>query len=97
MVKLQPLGGNIVVQPLTDDSVTSSGVIIPSTASKEKPQKGTVISLGTGRVLDNGEKVEFTVKVGDVVLFKKYSPDEIKMDDDTYLIMSEEDVLAVIK
>ena len=97
MVKLQPLGGNIVVQPLTDDSVTSSGVIIPSTASKEKPQKGTVVSLGTGKVLESGTKAEFTVKVGDVVLFKKYSPDEVKMDDETYLIMSEEDILAVIK
>ncbi len=96
-MNLQPLGGNIVVQAVEDDSVTASGVIIPSTASKEKPQKGKVIALGTGRILDNGTKVEFSVKVDDMVLFKKYSPDEVKLEDEDYLIMSEEDVLAIIK
>lgn len=97
MVNLQPLGDNIVVKPVSDDSVTASGIVIPSTASKEKPQKGEVVALGTGRVLKDGKKVAFTVKVGDMVLFKKYSPDEIKIDAEELLIMSEADVLAIIK
>jgi chaperonin GroES len=96
-MKLQPLGGNIVVQAVDEESVTASGVIIPSTASKEKPQKGKVVALGTGRILDNGTKVDFAVKVGDEVLFKKYAPDEVKLDSEEYLIMSEADVLAIIK
>jgi len=96
-MKLQPLGANIVVQAVEDDSVTASGVIIPSTASKEKPQKGKVVALGTGKILENGNKQDFSVKVGDLILFKKYAPDEIKLDDEEYLIMSEEDILAILK
>ncbi len=69
MVKLQPLGDNIVVLPLSDDSVTAMGVIIPATASKEKPQKGKVVALGTGKILKDGKKQPFSVKVGDKILF----------------------------
>ena len=97
MAALQPLGGNIVVQVASDESKTASGVFIPSTASKEKPQQGKVIALGTGRVLENGTKVEFTVKVGDMVVFKQYAPEKIKIDDEEYLILAESEVLAIVK
>ncbi|MFC1780569.1 co-chaperone GroES [Patescibacteria group bacterium] len=95
--KVQPLGGNILVEPLLEESKTSSGIVLPDTVDKEKSQKGKVIALGTGKVTDKGESIPFNVKVGDIVIFKQYSPNELKMDDKEYLIMSEEDVLAVIK
>jgi chaperonin GroES len=94
--KVQPLGGNILVEPVLEESKTTTGIVLPDTVDKEKPQKGKVIALGTGKVTDKGESIPFNVKVGDVVIFKQYSPNELKMDDKEYLIMSEEDVLAVI-
>lgn len=96
-VKIQPLGGNILVEPVSEEATTAAGIVLPDTVDKEKPQKGKVVALGTGKLTNDGKKVEFNVKVGDVVIFKKYSPDEVEIDDKEYLIMSEEDILAVIK
>ena len=98
-LNLTPLGGRILVEPLEEEEGLS--IIIPDTAKEDvKPQKGKVIALGTGKILENGTKLEFNVKVGDTVFFKQYSPDEIKMsekgEDRTYLIMEESDVLAII-
>ncbi len=95
-LKIQPVGGNILVKPLSSDQITSSGIVLPDTVDKEKPQKGEVIAIGTQRLSTSGQKIDFTVKVGDVVLFKKYSPDEIEMDGEDYLIMDEDAILAVI-
>ena len=94
--KLQPIGGYILVKPETEQT-TSSGIVLPDTVDKEKPQKGKVIALGTGKLNDRGEKIPFSVKVGDMVIFKKYSPDEIEVDGEEYLIMEESDILAIIK
>jgi chaperonin GroES len=94
--KVKPIGGNILVQPIEEETKTSSGIVLPDTIDKEKPQKGKVIALGTQRLSTSGQKIAFTVKAGDIVLFKKYSPDEIKIDEQDYLIMSEDDILAVI-
>jgi chaperonin GroES len=96
-VNIKPLGGRILVQPLEEEEVTESGLIIPDTASKEKPQQGKVIALGTGRLTEDGDKVDFRVEVGDVVLFKKYSPDEVELDGEEYLVMEEDDILAIIE
>lgn len=93
---VKPLGGHILVKPLEEDKTTASGIVLPDTVDKEKPQKGKIIALGTGKVTDDGKKIAFNVKVGDVVIFKKYSPDEIEIEDEDYLIMTEEDVLAVV-
>ncbi|MBN2015425.1 co-chaperone GroES [Candidatus Dojkabacteria bacterium] len=95
--KVQPLGGNILVEPVSEETKTASGIVLPDTVDKEKPQKGKIIATGTGKVTDDGKKVPFNVKVGDIIIFKKYSPDELEIDDKEYLIMSEEDILAVIK
>lgn len=95
--KIKPLGGNILVKTVSEESKTTSGIVLPDTVDKEKPQKGKIIALGTGKVTDNGKKVSFNVKVGDIVIFKKYSPDEIEIDETEYLIMSEDDILAVVK
>lgn len=95
--KIQPLGENILVEPVSEESKTATGIFLPDTVDKEKPQKGKVVALGTGRITDNGKKVPFNVKVRDIIIFKKYSPDEIEINDKEYLIMKEEDILAIIK
>jgi chaperonin GroES len=95
-LNIKPLGGRILVQPLEEEEVTESGLIIPDTADKEKPQQGVVVALGTGKVTEDGDEMDFRVEVGDKVLFKKYSPDEVEMGGEEYLVMDEDDVLAVI-
>jgi len=95
-MKLKPLGDHIVVKPLEEEEVKKGGIIIPDTA-KEKPSKGEVIAVGPGKVLDNGKRKEMEVKVGDKIIYSKYGGNEIKIGDEEYLIMNEEDVLAVIE
>jgi len=95
--KLTPIGGNILVKPVSEEKVSASGIVLPDTIDKEKPQKGKVIALGTGKMSHDGKKIGFNVKEGDIVIFKKYSPDEITVDGEDYLIMEEDAILAVIK
>lgn len=95
-VNIKPLGGRVLVQTLEEEEVTASGLIIPDTADKEKPQQGVVVALGTGRRTEDGKILDFNVKVGDTIVFKKYSPDEIEIDGVEYLIMDEDDILAVL-
>ena len=85
----------MLVQPIEEQETKKGGIIIPDTA-KEKPQEGKVVALGTGKVDDNGKKVDFTVKKGDKVLISKYGGTEIKVDGESYLIMREDEVLAVL-
>ena len=92
---LRPLGDRVVVKPLAREEVTSSGIVLPDTAT-EKPQQGEVLAVGPGRVLDSGDRVVVDVKQGERVLFAKYSGTEIKLDQDEYLILREADILAVI-
>jgi chaperonin GroES len=94
--KVKPLGDRVLVQPLDEKEVVKGGIIIPDTA-KEKPQEGKIIAIGTGKVDDNGKKIEFTVKAGDKVLFSKYGGTEIKVDGESYLIMREDDILGVLE
>lgn len=97
VMKLKPLNANVIVKAITESEVTKSGIVLPDTVDKEKPEKGEVIAVGEGKLLDNGERAKMTVKVGDKVMFKKYSPDEIKVDSEEYLVISESDILAVIE
>jgi chaperonin GroES len=92
---VKPLSDRVLVQPLEEKEVKKGGIIIPDTA-REKPQEGTVAAVGTGKFDDNGKKIEFTVRVGDKVLISKYGGSEIKIDDDNYLIMREDDILGII-
>jgi len=96
-MKLKPLNENIIVKPIIEDEVTKSGIVLPDTVDKEKPEKGEVIAVGEGKTLDNGQKAPMSVKVGDIVIFKKYSPDEIKIEDVEYLVISESDILAILE
>ena len=94
-VALRPLGDRVVVRPLAREEVTKSGIVLPDTA-KEKPQQGEVVSVGPGRVLDNGDRQAMELKAGDRVLFAKYSGTEFKHEDDELLILRESDVLAIV-
>jgi len=94
-INVRPLGDRVLVQPIEEQETKKGGIIIPDTA-KEKPQEGNVIALGTGKIDDNGKKVEFTVKKGDKVLISKYGGTEIKVDGESYLIMREDDILGII-
>jgi chaperonin GroES len=94
-VNLRPLGDRVVLKPVDREEMTKSGIVIPDTA-KEKPQEGIVEAVGTGRILDSGQRVPMDLKVGDKVLYSKYAGSEFKPDDIEYLIVSEKDVLAVV-
>jgi chaperonin GroES len=93
--KLRPLHDRILVKRVEEEEVRRGGIIIPDTA-KEKPQEGKVIAVGTGKVTDEGKKIPLDVKAGDRILFGKYSGSEVKIDDEEYLIMKEEDVLGIL-
>ena len=92
---IKPLGERVVIEVAESDVTTASGIVLPDTA-KEKPQKGKVVAVGTGKLLDNGERAAMEVKVGDGVVFSKYSASEIKVDDKDYLIVRESDILAIL-
>jgi chaperonin GroES len=96
MTKLRPLGGNILIKRVEAETKTKSGIVLPDSA-KEKPKRGKIIALGDGKRLDSGEKQAFTVKKGDEVLFTSYAGTELKIDGEEVLIMSEDDVLAVVE
>ncbi|MCC6442458.1 MAG: co-chaperone GroES [Armatimonadetes bacterium] len=91
---LRPLGERVVVEPASEEEKTSGGIILPDTA-KEKPQKGTVIAVGSGKLLDNGQRVPVDLKVGDKVIFSKYGGTEVKIDGKEYMILREDDIYAV--
>jgi len=93
---IRPLGERVVIKPLPNEEITKGGIVIPDTA-KEKPQRGEVIAVGPGRLLENGQRVPVDLKAGDKVLFPKYSGSEVKIDGVEYLIMRESDVLGVIQ
>lgn len=94
-INLKPLGNRLVVEPLEQEELTPGGIILPETA-KEKPQKGTVLSSGPGDRDDEGKRIPMDVKVGDVVLYAKYSGTEIKVDTKKLLILRETDILAIV-
>lgn len=92
---IRPLGDNIVVKVIDDQAQTSGGIFIPDSA-KEKPQKGEVVAVGRGKTLDNGEKDEMEVKIGDIILYTKYAGTEIKLDNEVLKVMSIKDVLGIL-
>ena len=92
---IKPLGERVVIEVAESDVKTASGIVLPDTA-KEKPQKGKVVAVGTGKLLENGQRAGLEVKEGDSVVFSKYSGSEIKVDDKDYLIVRESDILAIL-
>jgi chaperonin GroES len=94
--KLKPLGSRVVIKALEREEITKSGIVLPDTA-KEKPQEGTILAVGPGRILDDGKRESIDVKKGDKVLYAKYAGTEFKVDSDELLIVSQKDILAVIE
>ncbi len=94
-MKTKPIGEKILIKRLESVEKTAGGIVLPDSA-KEKPKEGTVIALGDGKLLDNGKRSKFQVKKGDTVVFSSYAGTEITIDNDEYLLMSEDDILAII-
>lgn len=94
-IKIQPLGDRVVVERAESDQKTAGGILLPDTA-KDKPTRGTIVSIGDGRMLENGTRAKLQVKVGDRVLFSSYAGDTFKLGDRELLLMREEDILAII-
>ena len=96
-MKIKPLSDHILIEPIKEGEKTKSGILLPETAEKEKPEQGKVIAVGPGRKTTSGKIVPLEVRPGDKVLFTKYGPNEIKVDNKEYLIAKEEDILAIIE
>jgi chaperonin GroES len=94
-MNIKPLGERVVLKVLESEERTKSGIVLPDTA-KEKPKMGKVIAVGSGKLLDNGQKVALDVKVGDKVLFAKYAGTEVKLDGEEFMVLKENDILAIV-
>ncbi len=96
-MKIRPLNDRVIVKPLGREAVTASGIVLPDTVDKEKPEQGEVIAVGPGKRLESGEIAPMSVKVGDKVVFRKYSPDEIEVDGEDVLVISESDIVGILE
>jgi len=96
-MKIKPLRDQVLVKPIDEESVTKSGIVLPDTHEKEKPEQGEVMAVGEGKLTDDGKRLLVSVKPGDRVLFTKYSPTEIKIKNKEYLIIADSDILAILQ
>lgn len=96
-MNLKPLHDHVIVKPLGTEEVTKSGIVLPETVDKEKPEKGEVVAIGPGKLLENGQRAQMSVKVGDKIIFKKYSPDEVKIGKEDFLVLQESDIMATFE
>ena len=96
-MKIKPLADHVLIKPIVEEEKTKTGILLPETAEKEKPEQGEVIAVGPGKRTSEGKLIPLEVKKGDKVLFTKYGPTEIKIDGKKYLIAREEDILAIIE
>ncbi len=96
MRKIKPLGDRVLIEPMSKQEKTKSGIYLPETVDKERPEQGKVLAVGEGKINSDGKLIKPSVKKGDVVLFTKYGPNEIKIDGKEYLIAREDDILAVL-
>ena len=96
-MNFKPLSNHIFIEPVAEDKLTKSGIVLPETAEKEKPIKGKVVAAGPGKMNEKGERIPMSVKVGSIVLFKKYGPDEIEIEGKKYLVGDEDDILAILE
>lgn len=96
-MRIEPLYDKVVIKPLKEEEVTASGIVLPETVDKEKPMQGEVVAVGPGKRLKDGTLVPPTVKVGERVLFTKYSPDEVEIDKEEYLVIEEGKILGIVR
>ncbi len=97
MIKVIPLRDYVVIESAPKNDTTEGGIFIPDTADKERPEQGSVVAVGSGKISNSGERVEPEVKKGDKVLFSKYGPTEIKIGEKEYLVVKEEDIMAILE
>jgi len=95
-MNIQPLSDHVFIEAIEEEKATESGIVLPETRDKEKPSKGKIVAVGPGKLNEKGERIPMNVKVGDIVLFTKYGPHEIEIDDQEYLVAREEDILAIL-
>jgi len=96
-MKIKPISNYILIEPLPQEEKTKAGIFLPESADKERPEQGKIIAVGPGKKMVSGKIIPLNVKVGDIVLFTKYGPTEIKVDNKDYLIAKEEDILAIVE
>ena len=96
-MKIKPIYSNVILKPIKEENVSKSGIVLPGTIDKEKPETAEIIAVGDGKLNDKGEKIPMSVKVGDKVMFKKYSPDEITVEGEDLLVIQESDIIAIIE
>lgn len=96
-MKIKPLADHVVIEPIKQEEKTKGGILLPETVEKERPEKGKVIAVGPGKRTSTGKRIPLDVKKGDIVIFSKYGPTEIKVDGKEYLIAREEDILAILE
>ncbi len=96
-MNIKPIGEHILIEPFKEEAKTKTGILLPETADKERPEQGKVVAVGSGKKNEDGKIIPLEVKVGDKVIFTKYGPNEVKIDGKEYLIAKEEDVLAIIQ
>jgi len=96
-MNLRPLGDRVIVKAATKEEMSKGGILLPDTGNKERPEQGEVIAVGPGKLNEQGNRMPMNVKVGDKVMFKKYAPDEIKLDGQEYLVLAESDLMAVVE
>lgn len=96
-MNIKPLRDQVVLKPISEEERSKGGIILPDTAEREKPEQGKVIAVGSGRLTPQGKIIPLSVKVGDRVLFTKYGPTEVKVEGKEYLVVKEEDILAVLE
>jgi chaperonin GroES len=96
-MKIKPLADNIIIEPIKEEKKTKGGILLPDTAEKERPETGKVIAVGPGKKTSSGKRIPIDVKKGDIVIFSKYGPSEIKVDGKEYLVAREDDILAILE
>lgn len=96
-MNIKPLADYVLIEPVTAEEKTKSGIFLPETVEKERPEQGTVVAVGSGKKTSSGKIIPLEIEVGDNVLFTKYGPNEIEVDGKEYLITKEEDILAILK
>jgi len=97
VMDIKPLSNHIFIEPIEETKTTKTGIVLPETADKEKPIKGKIFAIGPGKKNDKDEIIKMSVEIGDIVLFKKYGPDEIEIDGKKYLVGDEDDILAILE
>lgn len=96
-MNIKPLHDHVIVKPITVNQTTISGIVLPDTIDKEKPEKGEIVAIGPGKLTETGTRAPMSVQIGQKVMFKKYAPDEIKIEGEDYLVISDSDIIAIIE